>query len=146
MVAFSHTLFGLAHHTICTYYTMILRLAPYDFLLRARRKKRTPPPYLYAVSALQRKPPQNPLYRVFGVLRPNSAEVGKIQYFHIISRQIDFSSNIRRNIMIWTKGCHSPVILITEHVAVSTKDSIPLFCKQSAYFEDFTTVIRSRLL
>lgn len=48
--------------------------------------------------------------------------------------------------MIWTKGCHSPVILITEHVAVSTKDSIPLFCKQSAYFEDFTTVIRSRLL
>ena len=35
--------------------------------------------------------------------------------------------------MIWTKGCHSPVILITEHVAVSTKDSIPLFCKQSAW-------------
>ena len=31
MVAFSHTLFGLALHTICTYYTMILGLAPYDF-------------------------------------------------------------------------------------------------------------------
>ena len=84
MVAFLHTLFGLAHHTICTYYTMILGLAPYDFLLRARRKKRTPPPYLYAVSALQRKPPQNPLYRVFGEpLRPNSAEVGKIQFLSL---------------------------------------------------------------
>lgn len=39
MVAFSHTFFDLAHHTICTYYTMILGLAPYDFLLRGRRKK-----------------------------------------------------------------------------------------------------------
>src|SRR5699024_4516110 len=76
MVAFSHTLFGLAHHTICTYYTMILVLAPYDFLLRARRKKRTPPPYLYAVSAPQKAPPQHSLYRVIGeLLRPNSAEV-----------------------------------------------------------------------
>ncbi len=48
--------------------------------------------------------------------------------------------------MIWTKGYHSPVILITEHVAVITKDSIPLFRKQPANFEDFTAVIRSRLL
>lgn len=48
--------------------------------------------------------------------------------------------------MIWTKGYHSPVILITEHVAVITKDSITLFGQQPAYFEDFTAVIRSRLL
>ena len=48
--------------------------------------------------------------------------------------------------MIRTKGCHSPVILITEHVAVITKDSITLFRQQPAYFEDFTAVIRSRLL
>lgn len=48
--------------------------------------------------------------------------------------------------MIRTKGYHSPVILITEHVAVITKDSITLFSQQPAYFEDFTAVIRSRLL
>ena len=48
--------------------------------------------------------------------------------------------------MIRTKGHHSPVILITEHVAVITKDSIPLFSQQPANFEDFTAVIRSRLL
>lgn len=48
--------------------------------------------------------------------------------------------------MIRTKGYHSPIILITEHVAVITKDSITLFGQQPAYFEDFTTVIRSRLL
>ena len=48
--------------------------------------------------------------------------------------------------MIWTKGYHSPVILITEHVTVITKDSIPLFGQQPANFEDFTAVIRSRLL
>ena len=62
----------------------------------------------------------------------------QITYFHIVSRQIDFSSNIRRNIMIRTKGYHSPVILITEHVAVITKDSITLFCQYPAYFLDFT--------
>ena len=50
----------------------------------------------------------------------------QITYFHIISRQIDFSSDIRRNIMIRTKGYHSPIILIPEHVAVVTKDSITL--------------------
>ena len=48
--------------------------------------------------------------------------------------------------MIWTKGYHSPVILITEHVAVITKDSITLFGQHPAHFEDFTAVIRSRLL
>ena len=48
--------------------------------------------------------------------------------------------------MIRTKGHHSPVILITEHVAVITKNSITLFFQLPAYFEDFTTVIRSRLL
>ena len=48
--------------------------------------------------------------------------------------------------MIWTKGYYSPVILITEHVTVITKDSITLFGQQPAYFEDFTAVIRSRLL
>lgn len=48
--------------------------------------------------------------------------------------------------MIRTKGCHSPVILITEHVAVITKDSITLFGQQPANFEDFTAVIRPRLL
>ena len=48
--------------------------------------------------------------------------------------------------MIRTKGHHSPVILITEHVAVVTKDSITLFSQQSANFEDFTAIIRSRLL
>ena len=47
--------------------------------------------------------------------------------------------------MIRTEGYHSPVILITEHVAVLTKDSITLFSQQPAYFEDFTAVIRSRL-
>ena len=51
-----------------------------------------------------------------------------------------------RSIMIWTKGYHSPVILITEHVTVITKDSITLFGQQPANFEDFTAVIRSRLL
>ena len=48
--------------------------------------------------------------------------------------------------MIWTKGYHSSVLLIPEHVAVVTKDSITLFSQQPANFEDFTTVIRSRLL
>lgn len=48
--------------------------------------------------------------------------------------------------MIRTKGHHSPVILITEHVAVITKNSLTLFSQQPAYFEDFTAVIRSRLL
>ena len=48
--------------------------------------------------------------------------------------------------MIRTKGYHSSVIFITEHVAVITKDSIPLFSQQPANFEDFTAVIRSRLL
>ena len=48
--------------------------------------------------------------------------------------------------MIRTKGHHSPVILITEHVAVITKNSITLFFQLPAYFEDFTAVIRSRLL
>ena len=49
--------------------------------------------------------------------------------------------------MIRTKGYHSTVIiLITEHVAVLTKDSITLFSQQPANFEDFTAVIRSRLL
>ena len=48
--------------------------------------------------------------------------------------------------MIRTKGHHSPVILITEHVAVITKYSITLFSQLPAYFEDFTAVIRSRLL
>ena len=47
--------------------------------------------------------------------------------------------------MIRTKGYHSPVILITEHVAVIAKDSITLFCQLPAYFEDFTAGIRSRL-
>lgn len=47
--------------------------------------------------------------------------------------------------MIRTKGYHSPVILITEHVAVVTKDSITLFSQQPADFEDFTAVIRSRM-
>ena len=47
--------------------------------------------------------------------------------------------------MIWTKSYHTPVILITEHVAVITKDSITLFGQQPANFEDFTAVIRSRL-
>ena len=41
--------------------------------------------------------------------------------------------------MIRTKGYHSTVIiLITEHVAVLTKDSITLFSQQPANFEDFT--------
>lgn len=35
---------------------------------------------------------------------------------------------------------------ITEHVTVITKDSITLFGQQPAYFEDFTAVIKSRLL
>lgn len=70
----------------------------------------------------------------------------QITYLHIVSRQIDFSSNIRENIMIRTKGYHSPVILITEQVAVITKDSITLFGQQPAHFEDFTAIIRSRLL
>ena len=70
----------------------------------------------------------------------------QITYFHIISRQIDFSSDIRRNIMIRTKGYHSPIILIPEHVAVVTKDSITLFGQQPANFEDFTAIIKSRLL
>ena len=48
--------------------------------------------------------------------------------------------------MIRTKGYHSPIILIAEHVAVVTKDSITLFCQLPAYFEDFTAVIRSKLL
>ena len=48
--------------------------------------------------------------------------------------------------MIRTKGYHSSVIFITEHVAVITKDSIPLFSQQPANFEDFTAVKRSRLL
>lgn len=48
--------------------------------------------------------------------------------------------------MIRTKCYHSPVILIAEHVAVITKDSIALFSQQPANFEDFTAVIRSRLL
>ena len=48
--------------------------------------------------------------------------------------------------MIRTKGHHSPVILITEHVAEITKNSITLFFQLPAYFEDFTAVIRSRLL
>lgn len=48
--------------------------------------------------------------------------------------------------MIRTKGYHSPSILITLHVAVVTKDSITLFGQQPANFEDFTAVIRSRLL
>ena len=48
--------------------------------------------------------------------------------------------------MIWTKSYHSPVILISEHVAMVTKDSITLFGQQPANFEDFTAVIRSRLL
>ena len=46
--------------------------------------------------------------------------------------------------MIRTKGYHSTVIFITEHVAVITKDSITLFGQQPAYFEDFTAVIGSR--
>lgn len=74
MVAFSHTLFGLALHTICTYYTMILGPAPYDFLLRARRKKRTSPPHLYAVSALQKSGAPAPMVPgVWGT----SAEFGR---------------------------------------------------------------------
>lgn len=48
--------------------------------------------------------------------------------------------------MIRTKGYHSSVIFITEHVAVITKDSITLFGQQPANFEDFTAVISSRLL
>ncbi len=48
--------------------------------------------------------------------------------------------------MIRTEGYHSPVILITEHVAVITKDSITLFGQQPANFEDFTAIIKSRLL
>lgn len=48
--------------------------------------------------------------------------------------------------MIRTKGYHSPVILVTEHVTVITKNSLTLFCKQPAHFEDFTAVIKSRLL
>ena len=48
--------------------------------------------------------------------------------------------------MIRTKGYHSPVILITERVAVVTMDSITLFGQQPANFEDFTAIIRSRLL
>lgn len=48
--------------------------------------------------------------------------------------------------MIRTKGYHSLVILITEHVAVITKDSIALFSQQPANFEEFTAIIRSRLL
>lgn len=48
--------------------------------------------------------------------------------------------------MIRTKCYHSPVILITEHVAMVTKDSITLFGQQPANFEDFAAVIRSRLL
>lgn len=48
--------------------------------------------------------------------------------------------------MIRTKGYHSSVIFITEHVAVITKDSITLFYQLPAYFKDFTAVIRSRLL
>lgn len=39
MVAFSRTLFSLAHHTICTYYTMILGLAPYDFFAEGETPK-----------------------------------------------------------------------------------------------------------
>lgn len=39
MVAFSRTLFGLAHHMICTYYTMILGLAPYDFFAEGETQK-----------------------------------------------------------------------------------------------------------
>lgn len=48
--------------------------------------------------------------------------------------------------MIRTKGYHSPVILITERVAMVTKDSITLFGQRPANFEDFTAIIRSRLL
>lgn len=48
--------------------------------------------------------------------------------------------------MIRTKGYPSPIILITEHVTVITKDSITLFGQQPANFEDFTAVKRSRLL
>lgn len=48
--------------------------------------------------------------------------------------------------MIRTKGYHSPIISITECAAVVTKDSITLFSQQPANFEDFTAVIRSRLL
>ena len=48
--------------------------------------------------------------------------------------------------MIRTKGYHGPVILITEYVAVITEDSITLFVQQPANFEDFTAVIRPRLL
>ena len=75
MVAFSHTLLGLAHHTICTYYTMILGLAPYDFFAESEEKKRTPPPYLYAVSALQKAPFPAPM--VPGVWRTTSAKFGR---------------------------------------------------------------------
>ena len=48
--------------------------------------------------------------------------------------------------MIRTKDFHSPIILITGRVAVVTKDSITLFGQQPANFEDFTAIIRSRLL
>ena len=36
--------------------------------------------------------------------------------------------------MIRTKGYHSPVLLITEHVAVITKDSITLFYQLPVFF------------
>ena len=48
--------------------------------------------------------------------------------------------------MIRTKCYHSPIILITKHVTVITKDSITLSGQQPANFEDFTAIIRSRLL
>ena len=73
MVAFSHTLFGLALHTICTYYTMILGLAPYDFLLRARRKKRTP---ALSVGGVGLEKKRRPSTQVPGVWR-TSAKFGR---------------------------------------------------------------------
>src|SRR5699024_6717920 len=97
MVAFSHTLFGLALHTICTYYTMILGLAPYDFLLRARRKKRTPPPYLYAVSDLQKTPFPAPM--VPGD-RSTSAKFGRSWKDAIVSKGM---AGCRRSACIWKK-------------------------------------------
>ena len=80
MVAFSHTFFGLAHHTICTYYTMIFGLAPYDFFAEGETQKAHSPALSVGGVGPAKKLPQNPLYRVFGEpLRPNSAEVGNMQ-------------------------------------------------------------------
>ena len=82
------------------------------------------------------------VFRNQGTVAPEYST--QITHFHIVTRQIDFSSRIRKNIMIRTKGYHGPVILIAEHVTVITKDSITLLSQQPANFEDFTTVIRSR--